>query len=664
MASSISQKTLESHKTKCLLFIIIGLTFFLALLPSHVAATDTITISRGEPFQISATVLTNGTFGEPILQQLVEFYDERFNQFIGASVTNEQGIATLEYEFPISYPKGYTLINATFRGNESLALAPSCQWISLVVTSFSYLDLQIVKTNLAPDETLVFSFTLFDDSENPIENASLEVLCDSILVCDVATNKTGQTIVNINLKNSSIGLGSHSIEVIYEGNLTYYYRGVSASFDFEVRRLETSIQSLTPTPETISLNQTSIIVVDLTSIEGNPINASLQILIDGITIENTITNSTGIAEFSIHFNESYSIGSHNLEISYSGNFKYEPTNLVIPFILNTDINLETTYLSRAIINTNVSINLRISDVFTRPIPHLIVQLIDLSNNNSISIEAFYEKEVSLELLLTGHVGNRTIQILIDGEYISYKNDNTLTIGVWTSPEILLLSSSIFGYASPNQKITINFHLANQLGNLSSRGITCSILGTVSNSSTMTNQFGNAIIEVIAPEAEGSYILLIEFIGNEDVFELSGMYTYIFRVSKKMPVEILDFRYEVNHITKLIVTRLQIVGLNGSNIVGVPLEFLWLGQIRLEISSFGGIVQFELPLPILSGIYDLECYISSTNYIESYSCIFHVVITPVDSNSTEGIGFYPLILGLTGSFGIPFIPLMKRKSVVK
>ena len=641
-----------------------GLFCLLSILPFHVDAADTLTVSRGEPFQISATVLTNGTFGEPIPNQLVKFYDEKVNQLIGTIITNEQGIATLEHEFLISYPKGYTSINVTYSGNESLALAPSCQWISLLVTSFSYLDLQISETNLAPDDILAFSLTLSDDLGNPIENASLEIFCDSKLVSTISTNETGQTIVNIDLMYSSIGLGPHSIEVIYEGNLTSYFRGVSNTFDFEVKKLQTTINPLTTIPDAVQLNETSFIVVDLTSTEGNLVYTPLELLVDGIPVKNEITNSSGIAEFSIYFNESYSIGSHSIEIRYLGNYKYESMNLTVPIILNTDINLEAVFTSRAILNTNLSVNLRISDIFTRPIPHLLIQIIDLSNNKSILSETFFEEEISLELLITGQVGNRSLQVLVEGDYVYPKRDIICIIGVWTSPKILISSSSIFGYASPNQRIIINLHLESQLGNLSSRNVFYSLLGVASNTSTATNQFGTAIIEIIAPEMEGLYILVIDFVGNEENFELSGTYSYSFRVSKRMPVEILDFRYEVSHITKQIITRLHIVGLNGSNLGGVPLEFSWLGQTGLAISSDDGILQFELSLPISSGIYDLECHIESTDYIESYFCVFHLIITPIDSNSSEGVGFYPLILGLSGSFSVPLLPIMRRKSITK
>ncbi|MFW9977569.1 MAG: hypothetical protein ACFFEJ_05725 [Candidatus Thorarchaeota archaeon] len=664
MPNSRMTQIAKQHRFKHIAFGALGICLFIVFFSYPVGAAAEITVSRGESFQIAATLLANGTFGEPVQYQIIEFFDQTYDVFIGTAITNELGIASIEYEFPITHPLGYTLVNVTYRGNETLSLAPSCQWISFLVTSFSYLELLPVQTNLAPDDNLVFSIRLSDDIQNPIENASLKIFCDSSLLTSTTTNSTGYATIVVNIENASIGIGAHTIEVIYEGNVTLFHRGSSNSFIIEVQKLSTSISPATEIIDTISLNQTASFSVKAVSEEGALSNVRLDLLIDGNLCYTTFTNSTGFAEYKIHFNESHSIGLHTLEIQYFGTQRYQETRLESEFVIETVAFLEAQVPTMVTINTTMSVTVILYDLFSRPIPYTTVYVIDKESNYSTFVETFWETEISLSFPIIGDIGNRTIQIIAENDYISSGKNTTLIVGVWSASRIQIISSNILGFASPNQVVRIQLQLSNQFGNLTDRMVSYSMPTMFGNSSLTTNQFGVATFEITVPDMEGIYRIHIYYDGSKYFFELSASQSFSIVVSNKIPVHISHFSYDVDHVFGSIHVRLQVQGLNGTNLGGILTHFLWNSKNFSAIAGVDGIVQMELPLPELSGLHSLFCHIPATNGIESYSCIFHIIITPIDMNSTEGVGMYPLILGLGSSLGIPIVPVLKRKSVTK
>ena len=103
--------------------------FFIVLLLSSSASVDAEEVNigvRGEDVTISAILLQNGTYGTPVPNQTIEFYDQTMNSFLNYGLTNAAGIATIVWNIPIDHSLGPTTLNATYRGNESLFLAPSC----------------------------------------------------------------------------------------------------------------------------------------------------------------------------------------------------------------------------------------------------------------------------------------------------------------------------------------------------------------------------------------------------------------------------------------------------------------------------------------------------------------------------------------------------------
>jgi hypothetical protein len=58
--------------------------------------SNDITVCRGEVITITARLLQNITFGSPVPNQELEFYDETINQYISSAVTDSQGFASID----------------------------------------------------------------------------------------------------------------------------------------------------------------------------------------------------------------------------------------------------------------------------------------------------------------------------------------------------------------------------------------------------------------------------------------------------------------------------------------------------------------------------------------------------------------------------------------
>ena len=100
-----------------LLLIAMGVILIAGIGITPTSAAETPVVSRGESFTLSATLLTNGTSGNPLSNQEVFFFDQTYNELMGIAVTDTEGQASIDYAFQSSHPLGLTIVNITFRGN-------------------------------------------------------------------------------------------------------------------------------------------------------------------------------------------------------------------------------------------------------------------------------------------------------------------------------------------------------------------------------------------------------------------------------------------------------------------------------------------------------------------------------------------------------------------
>ncbi|MGD2072338.1 MAG: hypothetical protein PVG65_02490, partial [Candidatus Thorarchaeota archaeon] len=148
----------------------IGILFLISSTTTNVSANDQFVVCRGDTVQISVRLLTNGTYGVPAPHQIIEFFDESNNLFIDSVTTDLNGYASIDWYIPLSYRLGITIVNATFRGNDTCALAPSHQQVSIIIKTTTYLDIQVDKVNLVPTDQLIFTILLTDDNSNFLTN--------------------------------------------------------------------------------------------------------------------------------------------------------------------------------------------------------------------------------------------------------------------------------------------------------------------------------------------------------------------------------------------------------------------------------------------------------------------------------------------------------------
>ena len=95
------------------------------------SADENLVAIRGENVTLSVVLLQNGTYGEPVPEQEIYFFDQTNNQLLGNAITDSNGLASIIWDIPSDYLLGPTIINATFYGNESQFLASSFQNIVL-----------------------------------------------------------------------------------------------------------------------------------------------------------------------------------------------------------------------------------------------------------------------------------------------------------------------------------------------------------------------------------------------------------------------------------------------------------------------------------------------------------------------------------------------------
>jgi hypothetical protein len=177
----------------CSTLALSGVLFLLLLASSTntVSAEGEIVIQRGENVKISAQLLQNGTFGDPVPNQLIEFFDQTHDALINCNTTDVDGIASINWTIPLGFPLGPTLINATFRGNELLFLSPSTQWIFLNIVSSTQIVIDHENGPFAPGDLFCFTASLFNDANTPIAGSQLIALSGNTVLATSITNSSG-----------------------------------------------------------------------------------------------------------------------------------------------------------------------------------------------------------------------------------------------------------------------------------------------------------------------------------------------------------------------------------------------------------------------------------------------------------------------------------------
>jgi hypothetical protein len=638
-------------------FLCISFTSYL------VAAEDNPIISRGESFTISATLLTNGTSGTPVANQIVYFYDQSWNNLMASTETDSSGVASIDYSFPLSHPLGNTLVNVTFRGNASLALSPTCQWFTITITSSTTIDVDAPINEYAPNDILEFSIHLTDDNSNPIDSANLTIFSDGISILDICTNETGSAEIMISLDPTNFSLGNHIIEVRYEGDPIRFYRGSLSNFGIEVRRISTSIEIVSLSNNPVMLTQTWDTTLQMLTGEGQLSMEVVHILLDGVFFESVSTDNEGYIRYSLPINQSFSIGEHTLTFEFIGNVRYSEISIEIVIAVGSSINLNITPLNYAEIGRNLSLEVSAVDVYSRPLTSGTIEIIDQSINLTIITPVTNQSTMIIQIPIFGERGPRIFQIELFDGVLLYNNTISLSLDIWTRPIIEIVSSNILGFASPHQTLLLDVKLEDYRGILPEKQIIFFLSNTNETAFITTQMNGLGRIEFQSPNIEGNYILSIMYEGNESDFELSFHREMSFTVSQTIPIEVMLREYEINTPLALIYIRLQIQALNGSYPEGVSLQYNWITTQGSTSSGFSGITELNLPMPSVPGVHTLHYEIGSIRGLQATSGVIYIVITSEDANASQGVGLYGLFIGFVSSLGISVIPIARRRLIL-
>ena len=628
-----------------------------------VSAEEYPVVSRGESFNISATLLTNGTSGVPLANQKVYFFDQTWNSLMASTETDSNGIASIDYSFPMNHPLGNTIVNITFRGNTTLALAPTYQWFVLLITSSTNIELHVPISEFAPNDNLEFSIHLVDDITNPVVSANLTILCDGISILDIHTNETGYASILIPLNPTNFSLGHHTIEVRYEGDSTQFYRGSFALFEFNINRIPTYFEILTISNNPVMLAQPWSTTLQVMTEEGHLTMETIHILLDGTYFATVSTDPEGHVRFSLLINQSFSIGEHTLTFEYLGNERYQQSLVDIVVNVGSSLYLNITPLNYAEIGQNLTLRIDALDAYSRPLSDGIIEIIDLSTNQIVVSPLSSQSTTFVQFPIFGGKGPRLLHINVTNGILLNNNTIILNLNIWTRPTIEILSSNILGYASPQQTLLIGIRLEDYQGALSDKLLQLFLSGTNETTSVNTRIDGLARIEFQGPSAEGYYLLYILYEGNQSDYELSCFREFSFIVSQTIPIEVILSDYEIISPFASIRVRLKIQALNGSYLEGIPLHYNWITMEGNSISTTDGITELHLPMPPVSGIHTLHYEIGAIGGLQATSGIIYIITTSTDANSSQGVGFYGLFIGFVSSLGISLIPVFRRRLLV-
>jgi hypothetical protein len=620
-------------------------------------------VIRGDTIAITVTLLQNGTYGDPVPNQRIFFFDQTSNTHLGSDKTDTNGIAFISWAIPSNHALGLTTINTTFYGNESLSLTPSCQWTILTVLSSTNIEINQVPDLLAPGDILSFSVHLADDSNNPLSNAAITVFKDTTPLAAYTTNSSGFILFEIECNSSWITLGDNDIRVVYQQDLVNYLNASEYTFTVEIAKIPTSLTLQGSFPNEIILNESVDMYVELSEINSSLSNEPLEVFLDGLPLFLTASNSSGIAHFHMNIDERFTLGSHTLKIYYNGTERYSESYCETTIDVTSPAQIIIRAPESAEIGADVEIEITASDLLGRAIPNSLISISDSTSNQRFTISSSSTETTTIfHYELQGPAGIHSLNIEITENSFITNTSSSTTFTAWSSPQISLVNYNVDHFASPGQEVVFEIQMNDWAGNCSVKLLQLLIDDKIQ-FSVVTDNNGRATLSFSVPYTENQYNISIFYSGNITLFELPTKLDYSLQVTRLMPIRlILDFYETVAPLHELSV-HLTVRGFNGSTPKGVQVNFEWLGSnINIE-STEEGIIVLHLRVPATSGNYVLYYESETSSSVVSTSGSFLINITTSDIMSLEGVGIAGLAIALIASVGISTVPIIRRRYLV-
>lgn len=649
------------RNTRFLLGITLGLlALVLSQTTDNTCAEEGIIVCRGETVTIGATLLQNGTYGNPVPNQQIEFFDQTHNLFLASALTSLSGEAIIEWAVPASQPLGANIINATFRGNQSLALSSSCQWTIITILSHTDINIQVERDTLAPEDTLTFTTSLLNDRGDALPNARVAVLCGTVRLQSGITNATGHVDFAIICNGTWGQLGTNRIRVVHERDMFSFSETAEVVFNVSIQQLPSSLTLVTPPQNQIRLNENlrSYIVLKTNGI-ALP-GAQLEVLLDGTSFDYLSTNGSGAAFVDISIDSRFSLGGHELAVRYPGTSRYLSCFLELQMTIVSPSLVRLVLPELVTTGTEANLTLEVSDLIGRPLSGAFLNLRDITTSQVVS-ELVPVDAVLMNIVfqVTGKEGARRFVLDIVGNDFISNRSYAFDVAVWVRPEIIIVYSDIIGYAYPGQEFLMELHL----GDFDSDYVYTPVgvhNGNISDASMLTNQSGVLVVRFAAPRTPGLMTLLFTYPGNPVEYRLATTLCYTVIVTERMPAVMSLFDYQIISPLQQIYVRLLLRALNGSHLVGVIMNYEWLSSRGVILSGQGGIIEMHLPFPSHAGSFNLSYWIETSRFLLFSSGYTIISLDSLDMSSIEGVGIIGFAISACLSVLIVSIPAVRRR----
>ncbi|TFG26246.1 hypothetical protein EU528_14730, partial [Candidatus Thorarchaeota archaeon] len=574
-----------------LTLIIIGVLSLLILSmhnTTEVSAEGEVVAVRGDDIPLSAQLLQNGTYGDPVPDQVISFYDALLDVYLDSAVTNQDGYASIIWSIPSNHPLDITPVNATFSGNETLALAPSCQWAFVHILSRTQIIIDNYSETLHPDDYFVLEIRLLNDINNPIVGAQASLFSATYQLAFATTNETGYALFTLECNLTWSSLGVNDLWVKYEQDLDSHNSEAEIYFQFTVEQVETIIEIENTIPNKINLTDSLDLRLHVETYEGSLPNSPLNLFLNSIHFDSVTTDQFGEIDLFIPIDSRFSLGSNTIRIQYDGTNRNTAAQSVINFDVTSPINFDFQKPENAILGIEYEFRIDVSDILGRYIPNVLVNVHDMLLDVKVSARIpFNSTYVNIALTFEDYVGLHTLNITITGNDYITNRVQFVDITVWSKPNLVLVDNSILGYAYPSQEIFFKVQLKDVNGGISERLIELKDSQNETMEIFTTDSEGLVEILITAPTVEDNYLFSFAYNGMPESFELAAMFSYQFTVTKVMPVLVRIERYEIIPPAHEITVDFIIRGLNGTYLMGVNLLYTWNGFTITTITQEDG-----------------------------------------------------------------------------
>ncbi|NHI83236.1 MAG: hypothetical protein EAX81_02890 [Candidatus Thorarchaeota archaeon] len=642
---------------------IVGLIVISISNATDVHAEGEVIVVRGDEILLSAQLLQNGTYGDPVPDQVISFYDAILDVCLGSALTNQEGYASIIWSIPSNHPLGITPVNVTFLGNESLALASSSQWAYIHILSRSQIIIEHYSETLHPNDYFLLELTLLNDMNEPIAGAQVSLFSIASEMASSTTNETGYAffMFQCNLTWSSLGINDFLVK--FEQSLESHHSEAEISLQYTVEQIESVIDLDTSLPANVNLADTLEFQLHLETHEGRTPNSVLDLLINNALFDSITTNQNGDAMVQISIDSRFFLGPNTVRIEYNGTDRNAATYIEVNFNVISPVLLDTKIPTNVVLGIDNIFRIEVSDTLGRYIPNSVVNLHDLLSGEEMSTRIAYSLTyVDVPFAFKDCIGSHSLEIRITGNNYISNTTHFQDVVVWSQPNLVIISNSILGYASPSQGISFEVKLKDHNGGISERLIELKGLDNETIEIFTTNSEGVAEIHLVAPVIENVYVFTLFYYGTQSGLELSANLSYPFVVTRVMPVTIQTDSYEITPPAQEIIVNFMIRGLNGTYLKDVDFSYTWNKITMTATSQENGFVSIHLPiLGIGTHILHYQTKVQPT--IASCYGNIMIVVSEADALAAQGVGVSGLTLSILLSIIIVGIPLIYKRNII-